>query len=441
MRDERNGFLPMESNPSDPCATVSPSGQGVNVTYIASSDAQVDNIIIYRTKTAGTVYYKLYETGTNTGATYKDTYADTELGVEVEVDNNVPPKATYLTLHKDRVFYLNCPEEDEGDSLVMWSKSGLGEQVPSANYQYFDKDDGEAITGGASLGDYLLVFKRNKIGILAGELDAESELWYLDHGIGCISGHTILPFKDKIVFLSEEGWKATDGKNIWSLSTAIDGLVADGRFVKAEKDNWSSVYYPEKEQFMSLVNHSSLQDRIYIGHFLVPLLLEGMGADELKIGELVSWTYHQYDNDELTCLGTYTDTSGLTKVIAGGADGIVYELDSGTQDDSSNIECNLQTDWLALGTTLGESKRVRRGYVGWTAATSASASFVTDVDYGRTDDAKTITNDSTGTRDGGTSQITMKGTGKVFRFTFNESSDDTIGLHNIVVYFQSEGLR
>jgi len=261
-----------------------------------------------------------------------------------------------------------------------------------------------------------------------------------------------LPFEDKIVFLSEEGWKATDGKNIWSLSTQMNGLISDGYFttgsytdadevVREKGEDWSAVYYPENEQFQFLTNNDDLANYVFVGHFLVPLLLEERGVSELETGNLVGWTRHQYDSHELTCLGTYTNTSGITKIIAGASDGFVYELDYGTDDDSDNIATLLVTDWLNLGLPTGVTKTIRRGFVEWTASASATATFTIDIDYADTDDHSTLTNDSTGVLDGASTSFGLKGTGRVFRLSLVESSEIGIDVAKITVWYRDEGVR
>ena len=189
------------------------------------------------------------------------------------------------------------------------------------------------------------------------------------------------------------------------------------------------------------MNHSSLTNYVFVGHFLVPLLLEGRGASELETGNIVGWSYHDYANDELTCLGTYTNSSGITKLIAGASDGFVYELDSGTDDDGSNIATSLITDWLTLGTPMGVSKVVRRGFVAWTASGSATLNFRVDIDFANTDEDSSITNDSTGVDDGELSNFDLTGTGELFRISITESSSVSVDLSNITLYFRTLGLR
>ena len=96
---------------------------------------------------------------------------------------------------------------------------------------------------------------------------------------------------------------------------------------------------------------------------------------------------------------------------------------------------------MTLGTSKGETKTIRKGYVTWTADASATLTFVTDVDFAATNDDTDITNDSTGVNDGESSAMDLKGTGRVFRFTLNESSSIDLSLSNIGIYFRSQGLR
>jgi len=352
--------------------------------------------------------------------------------------NNVPPKATFVKLHQDRIFYANCPDEDEGESLVMWSKSGNGEAVPSANYQYFDKDDGEEITGVASIGDNFIVFKPNKIGILNTEAP---ELTYLGFGIGCIAPWAILMFKDKIVFLSEEGWKATDGTDIWDLSENISGLIEDGYITIKEKENYSVAYYPEKEHFEFLINHSTLDPIVVVGHFLVPLILKPTGVSELVKQNIMGWTYHEYDYDELTCMGNYTDSNGITRVIAGASDGFVYLLDSGLDDDGEDITTKLRTDWLSLNVPRSITKTIRKGYLAYGTSGTISLGLTVDIDFAATDETTTLTGGDVDVDDSINESFPLTGTGELFRFTLLETSSKSLDIMGLTVQFRSEGIR
>ncbi len=447
---KRTGFQAFEGNPSEASVAVSPSSQKVNVSVVASTDTQVDKILVYRTldyaasAADSTLFYHAVELPNST-ATWSDDLADGDLTTLVDTDNTVPPKAKYLLLHNDRVIYSNCPDETDGGSLVMWSKIGYGDAVPSINRQYFDRKDGEDITGTASLADYLLVFKRNKIGIISGDFSIEngSELWYLSEGIGAISAWGILHFEDQVVFLSEEGWKATDGKSIYPLSTKINGLIEDGYITINESNNYSAVYYPEKEQFQYLCNHSTENPQVYVGHLLAPLMLASqgiIGVSEKSLGSMMSWTYHEYDFHTLTCLGTYTNSNGITKVIAGDNNGIVYLLDSGSDDDGSNISVRLQTDWLTFG-ARAFTKTIRRGYMTYATDGTIAMNLVADLDFTATNEISSFTGASVDIDDAINESFDLTGTGEVFRFTLTESSSQSLDLMGLSFLYRVDGTR
>jgi len=435
---KRTDWLEIEGNPSDISDSITPSTQDVDVGVVASTDSQVDKIILYRTLANETTpFYKQGEYA-NTTATISDSVADNGLTTLWDETNTVPPKATFIKLHGDRIFYANCPDEDEGSSLVMWSKSGNGEVVPSANYQYFDKDDGEEITGVASLGTYFFVFKPNKIGVLD---IASPEIWYLSYGIGCIAPWATLTFKDKIVFLSEEGWKATDGTDIWDLSDNISGLIDDGYMTINEKENYSVAYYPEKEHFEFLISHSTEDPMVVVGHFLVPLILKPTGISELVKQNIMGWTYHEYDYHALTCIGNYTDSNGITRVIAGADNGFIYLLDSGTDDDGENITTKLRTDWLSLGIPRSITKTIRKGYLTYGTSGTISLGLTVDIDFTATDETTTLTGGDVDIEDSINESFPLTGTGELFRFTLLETSTKSLDLMGLVVQFRSEGVR
>ncbi len=246
---------------------------GFDVGVTASTDSTVSNIVLYRTLDidAGGVVGEYYTVGTyaNSTVSIEDTTTDANLGALAENDNTLPPKAKFVTLHKDRVFYANCPDETDGESLIMWSKVGEGDAVPSTNFQYLDRDDGEDITGISTTGDYLLIFKKNKISVLEGDFE---ELYSIAYGVGCVAPWSILTLGDKVFFLSEEGWKVFNGANVNGVSDKINTLGEDGYFSIDRQEDSAAVYYPEKNQIQFLINDASGNRLIMAGHLFAPLI-------------------------------------------------------------------------------------------------------------------------------------------------------------------------
>jgi hypothetical protein len=457
-RSTASGLPELISNPSSASVTVDMASGGVSVSYTASADAQVDKILIYRTLdfalggTPTTVYYLVAEVN-NATSSYTDTTDDDDLTTLCETDNTVPPKAYFIKLHADRVFYANCPDETDGESMVMWSKIGKGEAVPSSNYQYFDRADGHDITGIASLTDYLLVFKKNKIGILEGEFE---ELYYISLGVGCIAPWAILELSDQVVFLSEEGWKATDGRTIWDISERVNTLAERGYFSYDERENYSVAYYPEKNQFYFLMNHSSLNKIVMVGHFVIPLLMQHGEVPESTTGPAIAWTYHEYDNHTLTVLGNYTDSDGIQRIMAGigtTGDRYVWKLDSGTADDSSNIAVSIKTGWMTLGTPASHVKVIRAGEIVYGTSATGTINFNIDIDSVDSVDTNVLTGSAasgsaaypgdiyTGTYAMNNETIDLKGTGKYYRFNVTETSTKRFMYIGSIIHYRVEGVR
>lgn len=455
-RSTPNSFI---GNPSPASTALDLTSKKFHVHYLGSADPQVDYIVIYRTlnlNTAGTdptAFFKVTEVADADGA-YDDETADSALGTSLVIDNTVPPKSKFLVLHKDRIFYVNCPDETDGGSLVRWSKVGIGEAAPSVNYQYFDRKDGEDITGAASCGDYLFVFKRNRIFVLEGDF---ANFYAVSHGVGCIASWGIIPFEDKVIFLSEEGWKSFDGVNLYDLSKSIRPLAELGYITPSQNANYSVAYYPVKDQFLYLCNHSTLTKRVFVGHFIVPLLYINKGIPEQLSQNIVGWTYHEYPNHTLTCLGTYTDALGITRVIAGSSNGWVYLLDSGEADVTFDIPYAMQTGWQPLGKSPGVSKTVRLGFLSLSASGGCVLTFTVEKDYELPGYSAVLTIDELstafcgycycgytflGSREGFTKRVAIPGSpGQLYRFGLSGSDKVDLTLQAMTFMYRTEGVR
>jgi len=450
----RDGFQTFEGTAQAESAVVSPANEKVTVTWTASTDPQVTKVRIFRTLVnagSGSQMYKVADVA-NATETYSDNIADSAL-IETYPynDNTIPPKAFFVTLHNNRAIYANLPVETDGGSKIMYSKAGWPEAVPAVNYHYFDRKDGESITGIASLGDYIVVFKKNKLAVIDSEFMA---IVTVSKSIGCIAPWAILEYKDKVIFLSEEGWKAFDGVDIYDLSFKINrSMLVDGYVTYNEYQNYSAVKNPTREQFQYLIKHSTLTDLVLVGHFLVPLLFVDKGIPEEKAANIVSWTQHSYAKT-FTCLGNYTDANGILRMCAGDNGGIVYQLDTGTQDDGANYEATMKTGWLSLGSPQTVDKTLRMINITYTTSAEADMTFAVDIDFMINQDTITLP----GTEatyagyawcgsayagvDGNLSvNHRTRGTGKLFRFGISGTQNQQFILSGITVQLRGEGLR
>jgi hypothetical protein len=431
----------------------------VTITY--SANAEVDYVVLYRTfdlldpDNDSTSYFKVTEianvVGTGT-TTINDETADNSLTTQAENDNTVPPLAKFLVVHKDRMIYAHCPGEANGGSLFMISKVGQPEAVPSANYHYFDREDGTDITGIASLPDYLIVFKKNKIAVMEGEF----EQWYpISSGIGCIAPWCIINLGDKVVFLSEEGIKCTDGRAVYDIGKKLQPLARSLYLNETAGAEYTGCYYPEKKQFHINLYHASYNAFVLVGHWLASLYMEvpvEYSSEDIYVG----WTYHDYPNHYFYSFGTYTDSNGITRLVAGSTTGFIYQLDSGYQDESYNVNMIIETGWFDLGAPPGLTKTLREINVIYAANNTGTVKLYYDVDFVRNTEYITLTGGGAAYAGYAYSNLAYAGVdgtqtenlavdesacGRVFRFRVEDTSGNSFMLFSIQPFFRVEGIR
>lgn len=411
----------------------------------------------------------------NATQVFTDEIYDADLGGAMEENNTKPPKARYLKVHRGRLFYAHCLDEAQGESLVVFSKVGRGEAVPHSNYQYVDRDDGDIITGLASFGETLAIFKTRKVFIIEGDFAA---LYTLDVGVGCIDPDSIIELKNKVFFMSEEGYMCFDGRNLLCVSEKINSLIPGGYFTISKRlqinsagtsilrsassaMEYSAVYYPEKRQIWILMHDDVLDDVIAVGH-----VMEAMDATQPTklFGDIeapfLSWTYHTYPNHVFTDLGLYTDSYGKTRVRAGDSGGFLYDMDSGLADYTSgnvakDIPYSFITGWSPLSHPPTITKTVRivnLGYMSGAALTSTNMYIDADFESTAADTtaisggsvvgtAEHIGDRYTGTYQMFNENFRASATGNQFRVRITGSDQVAFGITRICFNYRLEGIR
>jgi len=453
----------LETDGSAASSAVTVSNQKVTVSHTAHSDSQFDKLRIYRTfdeTTGDTNDWFLVATVTNATTTYTDNTADASLGAAIPETHAKPPAAKFCVLHKNRMIYANCPSLEDGSSVFIFSEVGEPEYAPLTNYQYFDRSDGDEITGVASLPDYLLVFKKNKIAVMEGDF----QQWYtLSPSTGCIAPWAIISFVDKVMFMGEEGWKITDGRAIYDVSKKLTSILQAGAITWPNKLEYSGVYYPNKKQTLFLLAN---QSRVMAGHALTSLY-QDVSREDTVDEPYIGWTYFEYPSPSmvLTTLGMYTDSLGISRVIAGTADGYVYILDTGTADGDAEIPFIIETGWTVLTDPTYKpvrdftalTKKLRMINVVYSSGTTEERAIAIDVDYARDVDSITLTQGASsyvgehaysgvmycGGEGLYTQNIALGAicTGRTFRFRITGEDSYVFGLRELNLRFRISGLR
>jgi len=367
-------------------------------------------------------------------------------------------------------------DEAQGDSLVVFSKSNQGEACPKVNYQFVDRDDGDIITGMAAFGDYFVIFKTKKIFVIEGDFEA---LYTIDLGIGCIDSHSVIEFRDKVFFLSEEGYMAFDGRSLYCVSEKVNNLVPQKYFTiskwleinstgsatlrsASSTMDYSGVYYPERRQIWILAHDSVLDPFVLVGHFLEDLDPQAPTRLVEQANPLIAWTYHRYTNHTLCHFGLYTDSAGTTRIRAGDEGGFLYNMDNGLADvnsagTSKDIPYSFKTGWMTLNHPPSITKTVRivnMGYFSGAALADTDINIDVDFESSATDTIEIVggaalgSNDHPGDKWGGDYQffnenLRASATGNHFRVRIDNGDGDQVGfgISRLTLNYRLEGVR
>lgn len=146
------GVLIHESNPSPATATTSLTSQTFNLTTVASTNADVTHIRIYRTVAGGTIHL-FEEEILNVATTVTLSVVDGSLGAAVDTDNDQPEPATLAHVLRDRIFTNDIARANR----LRWTKRFSPESQPANNFIDIGPDT-TAITGLESINGVLVVY-------------------------------------------------------------------------------------------------------------------------------------------------------------------------------------------------------------------------------------------------------------------------------------------
>jgi len=445
------------SNPSLISAAVTVASGSIDVPVVASADPQVQYILIYRTldlDAGGDPTRFLFVTRlANADQTYNDQTDDANLTSDVQFDNGAPPLAKFLVLHKDMVFYANCPNKEDGGSLVMWSKAGIGEAVPSLNYQYFDRKDGYDITGIASVGDYLVVFKESKLFVMPADMSSQ---YCFSHEIGCVAGWSIIQLEYEIVFLSQHGWFSFDGANLYDLSQSIRRPMIEEGYIRSDiPEAYYGVHYALYDRFYSLCDHPTNTPRVFCGQLLIPLLYIRSGISKESAENIVGWTYHQYPHHHLTSMAMYLDSAGVSRQMGGSSLGYVYKMDFGTTDEGHTIPYQWQSGWTSLAAAATVFKTLRLAVLAFLIDQPPVAQLVIEQDFLPAKIMKDLVAGYSaycgycycgdihcGVTNSRINRMSLGGKPtRLFRFTIAGDDSSTFQLQSLTLNYRTEGVR
>jgi hypothetical protein len=310
-----------ESNPSPTPSAQTLSNQSLTVAVTASSDAQVTHINIYRTVADGTI--PLFDQQVaNTTATRTSSQADSALGVAVDEDNDIPPVAAWCSEFQGHVFL--CQDADNPHYL-WYSKRFQPEAWPSSQFLEIGNPS-DPLQCAVPLAGQLLVFSRqSKYRVLGNAVSGFTAI-EAPSTRGTPAPQACLATEFGVVFVARDGLFVTNGlERDTELSAAIEPLF-NGQTVNG--------YYPIDWDRADEISLEVWKGRLWFGYPTT----ESSTSRLLAVYSRDTQRWFMYDH-AVRSLYVEEDVDALT---AGFDDGLVYVLDSGSDDAGGAIALTVE---------------------------------------------------------------------------------------------------
>ena len=360
-------------------------------------------------------------------------------------DSNAPTDPTMSAEFQNHLFLTGDPAQ----------VSNLYFSAPTAETDFDPANGAGVINVGFEIiaikkfRNVLYIFGTNNIKRLVGENSANFTLETVTSNLGCLATDSVVELGGDLLFLSPDGIRPIGGTNkigdvnLETISKNIQQTVKN-MIVGETLSNLSSVIIRSKSQFRYMFSTSGSAG-------LIGALREYQGQYSFEFGQL--------SGIECTCADS--GYVGQTEfVIHGASNGKVYQQESGSAFDTSNILSIYKTPFIYM-----ENPEQRKTYYSTATYMSAEGNFSIALsvtyDYDNTDistpDNLTMANtapgaffdsgtniavyDTTDIYDGNPSpveSVTFSGSGKAIAFTY--VTDDTNASHSIQGYTVTYGL-
>ncbi len=274
---------------------------------------------------------------------YENLKAWTGVGVVADLAAGAPTAAKYPLVYKNYLFVV------VGQYTLQWSALADETSWPTNNTINFDKNDGDWITGIATLGvegglsnqAALVVFKNKAVYIVYGSDftnggDIEVQKVIADHG--CIAPNSIKPVDGNLIFLAHDGIRVFNGQRSELIAKRIKPTLDN--INRAAIDKVSAVIY-NRQYILSYPDGNSVTANKYIrGHIDRRMSNIPNDFDIAWLGP---------ENIGHACFILYDAPGETIKLYASDSMlGNLYQIEVGNDDDGAAIALNIETGDMSL---------------------------------------------------------------------------------------------
>ena len=255
-----------------------------------------------------------------------------------------PTGASFTTDFKNHQFYAGFPTTGLGPNILLFSEPNDDDAFTNSGGSG-NINVGFNITGLAKFRDALYIFGKTKIKKLTGSVKADYILSEVTDNIGCIATDSIIELGGDVLFLASDGIRPIQGTarigdvELETISKPVQQLL-QALPSTHDLNNMSSVVIRNKSQFRYFFPKTTTAASDTAG------IIGGLRFADRRVG----WEF-----GELLGIRAFVATSGLINdvevVLHGDLDGEIYQQESGSTFDTSDITAVYATPFLYFDST------------------------------------------------------------------------------------------
>ena len=419
-------FMSDPFNPGNSTSTTSGVAPTINYYKVSASTSYIENGL--NPLINGTTNFYIYDEVVTTNSTLLDEYGYPQEYFTAQID---APKALYLCVFQG---YL-VAAGDPSNRNRFWTSQADAPQIYSAaggsygSFYDLDANDGDVITGIAAWNTSLYIFKRHSVyyAEFTGLADAPFSIRRLQGALGALSGWSVKALDWGVVFLSERGPAFVSG-------TAVALLPGADAIQNLFDPNDSSRFNLGVMQY-STAGHNSTKQQVWWG----VASTNATNRDQILVYDYANRAF-SINTDSSNYLTEVGDAYGFQKVWSGNYNGEVFEQESGTTDDGTNIPFLWESPWITF-TGGSDKKHIDRIWVRGDVQSSATTLSVDIYKDFSTTSSRTLTFDMTDSRFKAGMQVPVNLEAKAFKVRFSNTTAVPLKIDSFELDYQLRGMR
>ena len=283
------------------------------------------------------------------------------------VSDAFPPAVSgskFVAVFKDTLFYAGMSAKpQEVVFTVPFEEDNFSVALGAGSFRVDD-----TITGLKVFRDNLFIFCENRIFKLSGSSFADFRVDPVTRNIGCVNGQTIQEFAGDLIFLAPDGLRTVAGTarigdvDLGTISTAVQSVFNDNI---ANSGGFRSLVIPNKTQYRVFFTKDGVSETITNG------VICSMREANFEFAKL--------KGIKPTSTDTLVESAGTT-VVHGGADGYIYQQESGNDFNGTSIDGKYRSPDLSFG-DAGVRKHMQKVLLSYKPESSVNADLLLRYDY------------------------------------------------------------